>query len=158
MSIENKPNKDKSDYLWGMFQEHLIQGRHHESQRTNLGSLLVAVSAGILAFVANKDVTLDKMPLIIFLIFIGIFGALFAAKLTERARFHLDIAAKYRERLDDFIDTEEHNISNIRKAFNDSDTYQLKLFKKIHLYWFWIALYLLISVIGISLLITTLAK
>jgi hypothetical protein len=145
-------NKDDADFMWGMYQEHLTHGRHHEVQRTNLGSILVAISAGILAFIANKDVLLDKRPLIYLLIFIGFFGALFTLKLSERARFHLDLAGRYRKKLDNFT-TAEYNITKIREDFIEDSNYQLKFFKDIRLYLFWMAIYFVIIIIGISLLV-----
>lgn len=47
---------DLQQILWGMYQENCIQARHHESQRSTVTSILLSISAAILALVSlNKQ-------------------------------------------------------------------------------------------------------
>src|SRR4026207_1895475 len=102
---------DRSDFLWGMYQEHTTQGRHHESQRASLTNYIIVVAGGLVAFIANRDVTKVKWPIATFLIIIGLFGAFFTAKQYERFRFHMVAAGKYREELERLVGDD---VSNLR--------------------------------------------
>jgi len=145
--------KDDTDFLWGMYQEHTTQGRHHETQRASVTNFIIIVSGGILAFIANKGVTRDQWVLAAFLIIIGLFGALFSAKQYERFRFHMVAAGKYREALETLL---KSNFGTIRaEAKNDHEKKYSKLLVKLRLYYFWIFLHLLITALGLILLLLT---
>jgi uncharacterized membrane protein YidH (DUF202 family) len=88
-----------------MCQEHCTQGRHHEVQRATVSNFIIIVAGGLLAFIANKDVTRDKWVLAVFIIVIGLFGALFSAKQYERFSRHMGIASKYRHELEELLGT-----------------------------------------------------
>jgi hypothetical protein len=104
-------NKEKSDFLLAMYQEHTTHGRHHETQRAGATNLIIVVSGGILAFIANKGITKDTWPLAAFLFILGLFGALFSAKHYERYCYHRAHMRKYREHLESCIG---HGLGNIR--------------------------------------------
>jgi Ca2+/Na+ antiporter len=148
--------KDKTDFLWGMYQEHTTQGRHHEVQRATVTNFIIIVAGGVLAFVANGGVARDKWVLAVFLIVIGLFGALFSAKQYERFRFHVVVAGKYRKELERLLDNSltgirEAGLSKHKSEFSSSIV-------KLRLHYFWIALHLLIMSLGVTLLIMTLRK
>jgi hypothetical protein len=148
--------KDKTDFLWGMYQEHTTQGRHHEVQRATLTNIIIIVAGGILAFVANNGVTRDKWVLAAFLIVIGLFGAFFSAKQYERFRFHVVAAGKYRKELERSI---ENSLTGIREsALARHKSEFLPLIVKLRLHYFWIGLHILIASLGIVLLIITIRK
>jgi uncharacterized membrane protein YidH (DUF202 family) len=148
--------KDKTDFLWGMYQEHATQGRHHEVQRANVTNFIIIVAGGILAFIANKDVTRDKWSLAVFLIIVGLFGALFSAKQYERFRFHMMAAGKYRKELENIIDRSLETIRDSAK--NEHKKSFTSFLVSLRLYYFWIALHLLIMSLGVTLLIISLRK
>jgi uncharacterized membrane protein YidH (DUF202 family) len=123
----------------GMYQEHTTQGRHHEVQRANVTNFIIIVAGGILAFVANKDVTRDKWSLAIFLIVVGLFGALFSAKQYERFRFHMVAAGKYRHKLEDILKGDLSSIRDSAKAEHEKGFPSFLV--NLRLYYFWIALH-----------------
>ena len=145
---------DISDFLWGMYEEHTTQGRHHETQRASVTNFIIVVAGGLIAFIANKDVTKDKWPLAAFLIIVGLFGALFSAKQYERFRFHMVAAGLYREELEKIVGNDVGEIRHKAKAVHKSGFPSLLV--KLRLYYFWIALHLLIMALGIALLVLTL--
>ncbi|MEO6549346.1 MAG: hypothetical protein ABIN94_15195 [Ferruginibacter sp.] len=145
--------KDDSDFLWGMYQEHTTQGRHHEAQRASVTNFIIIVAGGAIAFIANKGVTRDQWVLALFLIILGIFGALFSAKQYERFRFHMVAAGKYRKTLELLL---KSNFGNIREeAKSEHEQGYSKFLVKLRLYYFWIVLHLLITVLGVMLLLMT---
>ena len=146
--------KDNTDFLWGMYQEHTTQGRHHETQRASVTNFIIVVAGGILAFIANKGVTRDHWILAVFLIIIGIFGALFSAKQYERFRFHMICAGKYRVELENLLTTYYGKIRE--ESTNEHEKTFSSFFINMRLYYFWICLHLLISILGIALLFMTL--
>lgn len=145
---------DISDFLWGMYEEHTTQGRHHETQRASVTNFIIVVAGGLVAFIANKDVTKDKWPLAAFLIIVGLFGALFSAKQYERFRFHMVAAGLYREELEKIVGGDVDEIGHKAKGVHKSSFPSLLV--KLRLYYFWIALHLLIMALGIALLVLTL--
>jgi hypothetical protein len=147
--------KDKSELLWGMYQEHCVQGRHHEDQRANSTNILVAVAGGVLAFIANDGVKKDEWPLAAFLIAIGVFGALFSAKQYEKSRFHMTAAGKYRWELENEAKVD---LSSIRQSAGIEHKKQFPRLVPIRLFYFWIALHLVIAGLGLFLLIHALSK
>jgi hypothetical protein len=146
--------KDDTDFLWGMYQEHTTQGRHHETQRASVTNFIIIVAGGTLAFIANKGVTRDQWILAIFLIILGLFGALFSAKQYERFRFHMIAAGKYRTALENMF---KSNFGDIRAQSKSEHEKEYSSFLvKMRLYYFWIFFHFLISILGIVLLLMTL--
>lgn len=44
---------DISDYLWNMYNEHTTQGRHHETQRTAVSTVVLGLAGAVVAFIAQ---------------------------------------------------------------------------------------------------------
>ena len=148
--------KDKQDFLWGMYQEHAAQGRHHEVQRANVTNFIIVVSGALIAFIANKGVTHNQWILASFLIILGLFGAFFSAKQYERFRFHIIAAGIYRNRLEQTLgDTTVSEIRDIAKSDHQNNFF--KPLVNLKLYYFWIALHVLIALLGLTLLIIILS-
>ena len=143
---------DKGDILWKLYQEHCTWERHHEQQRSLSTNLLLIVAAGILGVVTfDKQLNNTDLPLTVFLIMLGIFGAIFSAKVYEAFSMHQNRANHYRKALDSQFS--EARILVIR---DDADTENKARFRKlrhIRLYQFWIGLHLLITVFGVVLTI-----
>jgi hypothetical protein len=145
---------DANEFLWGMYLEHANQGRHHENQRANVTTFIIVVAGGILAFIANKDIlSKDKWPIAVFLIIVGLFGALFSAKQYERFRYHMIAAGTYRQKLEQALG---NNVRDIREDAQNKHVEKFPtLLIKLRLYYFWIALHLFIAGLGVMLLIIT---
>lgn len=110
-----------------------------------------------MAFIANKGVTHDQWVLSTFLIILGLFGSLFSAKQYERFQFHMIASGMYRNNLENLLGDEK--LSRIRdKAKSDHKENFLKPIVNLRLYYFWIALHLLIAVLGLTLLIIILCN
>ena len=67
---------ETADTVWKLYQEHCMWERHHESQRASITTILVAVAAAIFSVVAHdKAIAKSDLPLTLFLIMQGLFGA-----------------------------------------------------------------------------------
>src|SRR5437868_4603714 len=92
------------DVLWKMYEENVTEGRHHETQRATVTNLVIAIAAAVLGLVTyDKAITHLDLPLTIFLVFLGVFGAAFSSKYYERFRLHMKRAKKYRNALDKLL-------------------------------------------------------
>src|ERR687891_116676 len=94
---------DERDILWGMYQEHCTQGRHHEDQRATMTNLIIAVAAAVIGLLSFKELSRGVWPLSVFLTLLGFFGALFSLKHYERFRYHMKCAAQYRNTLEKLL-------------------------------------------------------
>jgi len=143
---------DKGDMLWKLYQEHCTWERHHEQQRSLSTNLLLAVAAGILGVVTfDKQLNNTDLPLTIFLIMQGIFGAIFSAKIYECFCMHQNRANHYRKALDSQFS--EARILAIRQDADDENQDRFPKLHDLRLHRFWIGLHLLITVFGIVLTI-----
>jgi hypothetical protein len=148
--------KDETDFLWGMYQEHTTQGRHHETQRASVTNFIIIVAGATLGFIANKGVDRDQWILAIFLIIIGLFGGLFSAKQYERFRFHMIAAGEYREALELILKNSLDKIRSNAKLKHSKKFSSLLINSR--LYYFWISFHLLVAILGIVLLNMTLTS
>jgi len=89
------------DVLWKMYQENCTQGRHHESQRSTVAAVFLAIAGAAIGLITfDKGILPSDLPLTIFLFFLGCFGAVFSAKQYERFSFHMERARRDRAALD----------------------------------------------------------
>lgn len=147
---------ETSDILWGMYQEQCTQSRHHESQRATMTNLFIAVSAGLISLVTyDKAIDVTDLPLTIFLIPLGCFGALFSAKHYERARLHVDRGREYRAKLEEILPGTE--LSELMGRANKHHNAEFPKVHNWHLNWFWICLHLMIALLGVILSIVAVA-
>ncbi len=69
--------------------ENIMLHQHHEKMRFNMVNFTIVVAGAVLTFMQDKAGA-NSLPgiLPLFLIFLGLFGALFSLKEYERAEFH----------------------------------------------------------------------
>jgi hypothetical protein len=165
---------DVSDYLWNMYNEHTNQGRHHEAQRTAVSTVVLALAGAVVAVIAQGHFR-HTWPLAAFLVLLGLVGALFSQKQAERTRMHITIAGDFRHQLerslasrglaalprgDNITDHLQDIGSNARKKHRERWNWKTgKDDKKaleprdplFPLYWFFIALNFLVSILGVAI-------
>jgi hypothetical protein len=92
---------DRSELHWRYLKDNLDHSRHHETLRaTSSNIILVVAGAGFTVVGYDKCVAFSDLPILLFIFALGVFGALFAAKQTERASLHYQRARALREALD----------------------------------------------------------
>jgi len=166
---------DANEYLWDMYKEHTDQGRHHETQRTGVSTVVLALAGAVVAFLGQHTVR-HPWSLAGFIVGLGLFGALFSLKQTERARMHITIAKNFRQQLEIRIATDgreelppatprelvaidaingigrhEHRSEWNWKTGRDDRTKKEPKDPLFPLYWFFLALNLIIALLGVML-------
>jgi hypothetical protein len=138
---------DDTNVLLKYYEEHRTQGRHAESQRSIVSNYIITISAAILGFTIQKGFALDSLPLTIFLIIIGTYGAIISWKLYERFEYNMTLAKQISKRIAELHP--EMNFDEIRRLACHEHEKKYPNYKKIRLYKLWIALHILISAIGV---------
>jgi hypothetical protein len=144
---------DVADVLWGMYQEHCQQGRHHEDQRATMTNLVVAVAGAAFALIALKDAHAAGTPLAAFVTVLGVFGALFSLKHYERFRYHMKCAGEFRDALERLVPATA--LAELRARARTRHAGKFPIVERIHLFVFWIALNGAVAVLGVVLLVAT---
>jgi hypothetical protein len=156
---------ERFDTLLTLYKEHVEMARQHETQRSALTSIILAIAGVLIGFAASfKFGQLWIIPII--LICLGVFGAVFSRKHYERNRYHTSIAAKFRDEIDNSIgdirkrgaikhyikyrggDPDKENIKDEEEARKRSS-----LIAKMPLHKFWEGLNLVVAVAGVALLV-----
>ena len=144
------PNAVLIDSLWKMYQEQRTHIRHHESQRSSVAAALIAIAGALLGLITfDKAINLSDLPLTLFLLLIGSFGAIFSAKQYERSSLHTERASSYSDAIDELLDN--HPLKRVKQ---DADARHTKQFPKLfhlRLNKFWLGMYLLVAFLGLVL-------
>lgn len=139
---------DKDIYL-ALYKENCEQGRHHEGQRatvTNLVLTLASVFVGLVTF--DQKLTLADRPSAIFLVALGLYGALCSAKHYERFRAQMQRAAAYRNKLD----STTLGILVARQVADATTKGKFGILYSVRLWSLWLGLHLFIAAYGVYLL------
>jgi hypothetical protein len=149
MTDEQKVSKE---ILFGLYQDNINQGRHHETQRATVTSSILAIDAIIIGLITfDKCINSSDVPLTIFLTVLGIFGAAFTLKHYERYSLHMQRARVYRNKLDKiFMDG---LVFTLKKNADEENDKEFPILKNLRLHYWWTALHLIVSVIGTVLTI-----
>jgi hypothetical protein len=138
------------DAFWKLYAEHCTHVRHHESQRSTVATIILAIASALIGIVTyDKSIVGSDLPLTILLTAIGAFGALFSAKQYERASLHTERARRYRDAADATLETMP--IKALKQLADAHHSRDFPRLEKLRLHKFWVALYLFISTIGILL-------
>lgn len=152
-------DKGRIDILLEEYKNQNEWQRHNESQRAQLASILLAISAALVTLLPkDKPLTRNDWPVPALLTIIGIFGILAVMKYWERWVHHARLVTAHRNLLDSYFDnnlltkTREDTIREHNKGWRP-------LFKDRHLmqHWLWEGVFALITLLGIYFLARTLA-
>ncbi len=140
-------NEKLLDACWKMYAEHSTHLRHHETQRSTVAGTLIAIAAALVGLITfDKSITSTDAPATLFLIALGLFGAVFSAKQWERSSMHMQRARHYREKIDEVL--EGTVIKEIKVAADKVHKGEFPRLNRLRLHAFWISLYVLIAVLG----------
>lgn len=140
----------RAELLWRLYADNREYARSHEAQRSSAASLIVAISAGLLGLATfDQEIGASDLPLTLFLSAIGVFGAVFSSKHYERTRLHLNRAKQYLGRLDVLFPLDE--IIRLQQLGDTTNAENFPRLSRLRLNTLWNALYLSISLIGVTL-------
>lgn len=119
--------------------------RHIENQRATVSNLIIIVASAITGFIVQKSLIIDIFALTVFLVVLGIFGAIWSLKLYERHQFCQTRLNHIYKRIDKLTNI---RIQELREI---SDTEHRKKFRKmakLRLHYLWRGLHIWILLIG----------
>lgn len=131
------------------WKEHREQLRQCETQRSALTHLLLVITAALSALIVQQKFSMYVMPLCLFVVMLGGYGALTVAKYFERASYHLSQArALTRDLADLGVLGSDERLVRAR-----SDHYsRFPRLHRIRLHRLWVILHLAIAIYGMCLL------
>lgn len=143
-------DKDKITILLTEYNNHGDWQRHNENQRAQLSSILLAISAAIVALIPkDRPLTYNDWPVAAFLIGIGVFGVLAVMKYWERFTYHNQYRRAFRNVLDSYfpdsllINTRENAIKAHNKKWQP-----LLEDRGLKQHWLWEGVFTLIALLG----------
>ncbi|MBM3241228.1 hypothetical protein FJZ31_33510 [Candidatus Poribacteria bacterium] len=144
------------DFLMFYIKQTWDEMRHIEQLRATVSSLIIALATLIAGFVVQQGFTDATIIMSVFLIVLGIFGAVMVRKLYQLHQFG-------QERLNEWYAYLKENIPNseVFKRRDIADSVHQKkfsIFSQIPHNYFWFALHLFISLGGVVTLVLTLLK
>ncbi len=136
--------------------EHRAQLRQSENQRATMTNFVLAITAALTGFVVQLRLDARTLPLSVFIVLLGCYGALTAAKYHERAEYHLHQAralTRVLRDLDALPDTE----AALTEARDEHYQRHPRL-HRVRLHQLWTGLNLAIALLGAGLIIATLVR
>ncbi|MER8389405.1 hypothetical protein NKH14_28620 [Mesorhizobium sp. M1380] len=141
---------ERRDVFWKMYQEHCTQGRHHETQRSTVATALIAIAAASIGFITlDRGLTRIDMPLTLFMVGVGVFGAAFSAKHYERFSLHMERGRAYRDELDSLL--KGAPIKRLKNLADKEHTQHFPRLENLRLNAFWLIMYLFLCGLGVVL-------
>ncbi len=166
-----KPDDDKKlrvDIYWGMYQEHQVSARHHETQRSTVNNFLILVAGAMVSLVFTGGFRREDLPLTFSLIALGILCALFNLSLFVRYHRHKQRADAYRDAIDEILFPDEktikgsHQLRKLKDIKDCADDQRISkrallkrknkiwsIFTSVH--WVWFMLPMVIAGLGLIL-------
>jgi hypothetical protein len=143
---------DRSELHWRYLKDNLDHSRHHETLRATSSNIILVVAGAAFTVVGyDKSVAASDLPILIFVFALGIFGALFAAKQTERASLHYQRARALREALDQ--GPHAPDFKGLKAAADAKHNPKYPWLSARELRRFWMALHLLVSLLAAALIV-----
>ena len=141
---------DRSELHWRYLKDNLDHSRHHETLRATSSNIILAVAGAGFAVVGyDKCVAWTDLPVLLLVFALGLFGALFAAKQTERASLHYQRARTLRDELD--RGPHAPDFEGLKLAADARHGPKYPWLSARDLRSFWIALHLWVSVLAAAL-------
>lgn len=150
--------------IWNEYKDQNDWQRHNEVQRASLSTILLGVSAALIAF-AQRDSANWAIPALVSVI--GLFGAVAVAKYWERFMFHTHQERAFRKLLDSYFppvySTTEEQPARLLISTRESgkaahlaewsSRWWTRLFTDVRMmqHYLWIALFCIIAIIGLVL-------
>lgn len=146
---------DRTELQWRYLKDNLDHSRHHESMRATSTNIILVVAGACFSVVGfDKSVSPFDLPVLAFVFLLGVFGAIFAAKQTERASLHYQRARELRSA----IDSGPH-APGFKKLKGDADKKHNPKYPWLsarNLRSFWISFHISISILALILVVIAL--
>lgn len=115
----SKMENENIQVLLKMYEESMIQRRHHETSRTTLSNILIAIDAVLIGLIVDNGVEKTDLWLVLLLMYFSIFGILSSISFLERYNLYWRRSRVFREKIDLVMDN-----TMIKDAIKDEKTYE----------------------------------
>jgi len=147
--------KDEVEIMWRLYADNIAQGRHHETMRSSVTNTVLVIAGAVLTVIGfSKTVNHEHWPLTVFMVAVGLFGAVFVIKHYERYCLHMQRARHYRNKLESYLPDSE--IHKLKVAADNDHKKEFKRLVDIKLSKFWVSLHLLVAIFGLILTVIAL--
>jgi len=141
---------DKTEILWRLAKDNFEHGRQHEAQRSTVcGLCLVLAGAAVTAIGLDKELTSADFPFALFVVGIGLFGALMSEKYYELFRLHGKTAEHLLRAISEQLAAPE--IMKIKPAADKEHRTKFPRIGPLRLHHLWVGLHILVALIGLCL-------
>lgn len=145
----------ESELLLSLYLDDIAYARHHEDLRSMVTNLIIVVGAalgGIIGF--DGIINGSDIPAAVFLIIVGICGAVFCYKHYERFHSHYARARELRKKLDTISGL---GILEMKARADEKHRQEFPRAHRLSVGWLWTAFPLSVSVLGVLVLIPALS-
>ena len=142
---------DNVDILLRFCEEQWTQGRQSETQRATVTNFVITIAAATLTFIGHKGFESASIPLAVFLVVLGLYGATTSMKLYERWHFHMSRARYWRKKIDE-LDPDAQLIK-LKEQADAKHKSKYPRLGRLPLNWLWLALHISIASLGIVCII-----
>jgi hypothetical protein len=136
----------EAEILLQLLREEHDQARHTEDQRASLTNFVITISGGLLALIAALKFRTPALLPSLFVMVLGLYGAVASAKLYERFELHRDRGREFRRRIAALIP--EAEIEQLRGRAATRHKGEHRVLYRVRLFWFWELFHLLIAGLG----------
>jgi hypothetical protein len=118
--------------------------------RATVTNVFLTITAGVTGVIAlDSKINALDVPLTLFIILLGVFGAVNAAKNYERIQMHTERARGYRDALEELLPTTR--IMGIKQDADLIHNANWPRLHKVRLFWLWIGIQIGVAVFGVVL-------
>lgn len=147
---------DVTDVIMKMLDTQWAQAKQSEDQRAAVTNYVFVIAAALQGYIVQRNFDKLSLAIAIFLIILGIYGALISYKYYERFRLGMTRVGKWMEKLEELhLDA---NIAAIEKKADDKHNSRFTRIHKIRLYALWLCLHTAVSLAGIANIIVIYIK
>lgn len=140
--------KDEIEIYWRMYIENCTQGRHHETMRATLTTIIVAITAASLGLLKVDPPSCSQLPLPALVIVLGVFGAIVTRKHYERFALHMRRASAYRRKIDALLPGLD--LTSLKRGADEKQKLAFPRFYYLSLAWLWASVHFAVVLVGLA--------
>lgn len=140
--------QDNIELYWRMYAENTMQGRHHETMRATLTTLIAAISAGALSLLKADQLSCGQLPVAVLVMALGLFGSFVSRKHFERFELHMRRASAYRREIDLLMPGLD--LTGIKRTADQDHYRDFAILSRVSLSWLWSSMNLAVFLVGLA--------
>lgn len=134
--------------------EYWEENRHIEEQRVAISNIIIIVASAAIGLIAQKEISISRLPLALLIAFAGLYGILATAKLYERYRFLQTRLDLFYEKID--LLQPDATFEDLRKKALQQHRRNFRVLARLPLNMLWMAIHAVLLVLGLVLTFQTL--